>query len=58
MTTIWPMLLTWATICCMLEGQKPHKHLHSCSWRENKELQQHSEHTVTIRFHYMFLLSY
>jgi len=58
MTTIWSMLLTWAAICCMLVGRKPHKHLHSGSWRENKELQRHSEHTVTIRFQYMFLLSY
>jgi hypothetical protein len=36
MTTLWSMLLTWATICSMLESQKPHKHLHSGSWREKQ----------------------
>jgi hypothetical protein len=41
MTTLWFILLTWATICYMLEGWKPYKHLHSGSWRENKELQSH-----------------
>ena len=36
MTTLWSMLLTWATIRCMLESRKPYKHLHSGSWKENK----------------------
>jgi hypothetical protein len=36
MTTLWSMLLIWATICFMLKGQKPYKHLHSGSWRENR----------------------
>jgi hypothetical protein len=57
-TTLRSMLLTWATICCMLEGRKPYKHLHCGSWRKNKELQWHSEQMVTLQFRYMSLLSY
>jgi hypothetical protein len=57
-TTLWSMLLTWATVCCMLESRKPYKHLHSGSWRENKELQWHFMQTVTFQFRYFlyFLL--
>ena len=58
MTTLWSMLLTWATICCMLEGWKPYTHLHSGSWREKKELQWHFKQTVTLQFRYMSLLPY
>jgi len=58
MTTLWSMLLTWATICCMLESRKPYKHLHYGSWRENKELQWHFKQTVTFQFRYISLLSY
>ena len=58
MTTLRSMLLTWATICCILESRKPYKHTHSGSWRENKELQWHFKQTVTFQFRYMSLLSY
>jgi hypothetical protein len=58
MTTLWSMLFTWATICCMLESRKPYKHLHSGSWRENKELQWHFKQTVALQFCYVSLLSY
>jgi len=58
MTTLWSMLLTWTTIRCMLKGRKPYKHLHSGSWRENKELQWHFKQIVTFQFRYMSLLSY
>jgi hypothetical protein len=58
MTTLWSMLLTWANICCMLKSQKPYKHLHSGSWRENKELKWHFKQTVTFQFRHMSLLSY
>jgi hypothetical protein len=58
MTALWSMLLTWATICCMLDGQKPYKHLHSGSWREKKELQWHFKHgNIIISLHvFAFLL--
>jgi hypothetical protein len=58
MTTLWSMLLTWATKCCMLKGWKPYKHIHSGSWRENKELQWHFKQMVTFHLRNMFLLSY
>jgi len=58
MTTLWSMLLTWATICCMLKCRKPYKHLHSGSWTENNEFQWHFKQTVTFQFRYMSLLSY
>jgi hypothetical protein len=58
MTTLWSMLLTGANIFCMLEGQKPYRHLHSGSLREKKELQWHFKRTVTFQFRYMSLLSY
>jgi hypothetical protein len=55
MTTLWSMLLTWATICWMLDGRKPYRHFHSGSWRENKQLQCHFKQTVTFQFRYMSL---
>jgi hypothetical protein len=58
MTALWSILLTWANICCMLEGRKPYKQLHSGSWKENKKLQWHFKQTVTFQFRYMSLLSY
>jgi hypothetical protein len=36
-TTLWSMLITCTTICCMFQGPKLYKRLHSGSWRENKE---------------------
>ena len=57
-TTLWSMLFTWATICCMLEIWKPYKRLHSGSWRENKNLRWHFKQTVTFQFRYKSLLSY
>jgi len=58
MTTLWSMLLTWATVCCMLKGRKPYKHIHSGSWGENKGLQWHFKQMVTFQLRYMsFLLT-
>jgi len=57
-TTLWSMLLTWATICCMLKCRKTYKYIHSGSWGENKELQWHFKQMVTFQLRYMSLLSY